>query len=175
MQEACRSFVVLESKQAHLMCPRAQFDCHFLRLEWLSALRQQDACAVIFCCRPRRWSVPIWTEARRGEKILYREKDVETQFTQALTEARRLFSSVETSSYSEKKPGKDRQWEIDNTPTARKPQSKYVCFVGNLIRLRYVHCKGKNASYSILERRRTGRNLLASEKRRHAIVPYEES
>jgi hypothetical protein len=27
-----------------------------------------------------------------GEKILYREKDVETQFTQALTEARRLFS-----------------------------------------------------------------------------------
>src|SRR5712692_7537884 len=30
-----------------------------------------------------------------GEKILYREKDVETQFTQALTAARRLFSSVE--------------------------------------------------------------------------------
>jgi hypothetical protein len=44
-----------------------------------------------------------------GEKILYREKDVDTQFTRALTEARRLFSSVETSSYSEKKPGKDRQ------------------------------------------------------------------
>jgi hypothetical protein len=42
-----------------------------------------------------------------GEKILYREKDVETQFTQALTEARRLFSSVEPSSYSEKKPGKE--------------------------------------------------------------------
>ena len=29
-----------------------------------------------------------------GEKVLYREKDVETQFAQALTEARRLFSSV---------------------------------------------------------------------------------
>jgi hypothetical protein len=38
-----------------------------------------------------------------GEKILYREKDVETQFAQALTEARRLFSSVEPSSFGEKK------------------------------------------------------------------------
>lgn len=38
-----------------------------------------------------------------GEKFLYREKDVETQFTQALTEARRLFSSVEPSSFGEKK------------------------------------------------------------------------
>jgi hypothetical protein len=44
-----------------------------------------------------------------GEKILYREKDVETQFAQALTEARRLFSSVEPSSLSEKKPGKEIQ------------------------------------------------------------------
>ena len=42
-----------------------------------------------------------------GEKILYREKDVETQFTQALSEARRRFLSVEPSSYSEKEPGKD--------------------------------------------------------------------
>jgi hypothetical protein len=33
-----------------------------------------------------------------GEKVLYREKDVETQFTQALAEVRHLFSSVEPSS-----------------------------------------------------------------------------
>jgi hypothetical protein len=45
--------------------------------------------------------------SKRGEKILYREKDVETQFTQALSEARRLFSSVEISRFSEKKPGKE--------------------------------------------------------------------
>ena len=32
-----------------------------------------------------------------GEKILYREKDVETQFAQALTEARGLFSSAKRS------------------------------------------------------------------------------
>ena len=43
------------------------------------------------------------------EKIPHREKDVETQFTQAPAEARRLFSSMEPSRYSEKKPGRGRQ------------------------------------------------------------------
>jgi hypothetical protein len=59
--------------------------------------------------RTRRWSVRFGRRLEEEEKIPHREKDVETQFTQALAEARRLFSSMEPSRYSEKKPGRERK------------------------------------------------------------------
>jgi hypothetical protein len=88
-------------------CPDMRFAFHIPYLAGLAFLPPPHSLPQVTQTEQEDGLFRFGRRLEEGEKVLYREKDVETQFTQALTEVRRLFSSVEPSSYGEKKPGEE--------------------------------------------------------------------